>query len=222
MCYDFKTSIISYSLGMIAAIFALCTRQYILGMLILFYVQMQLSEALIWKGLDSQPENKTLNKKGTYYGKYLLATHNIGIGLGVIIDAYSRNKRLTLVDYIPFIIGVVFFLMVLIIYETTKSKNITYPANKNKNCRNNNNRLRWPYPTKWYMASFILSIILISIYMKPLNSKLFVIGILFLLLIISFAVYTKSGAISSFWCFISAILAPLIVIVNYLILRVSQ
>ena len=63
MCYDFKTSIISYSLGMIAAIFALCTRQYILGMLILFYVQMQLSEALIWKGLDSQPDNKILNKK---------------------------------------------------------------------------------------------------------------------------------------------------------------
>jgi hypothetical protein len=220
MCYDFKTSIISYSLGMIAAIFALCTQQYILGMLILFYVQMQLSEALIWKGLDT--DNKTLNKKGTSYGKYLLATHNIGIGLGVIIDAYSRNKRLTLVDYIPFIIGVVFFLMVLIIYETTKSKTISYPANKNKNCRNNNNRLIWPYPTKWYMASFILSIILISIYMKPLNSKLFVIGILFLLFIISCAVYPKSGAISSFWCFISAILAPLIVIANYLILRVSQ
>lgn len=222
MCFDFKTSIISYSLGMIAAIFALCTRQYILGMLILFYVQMQLSEALIWKGIDSQPDNKTLNKKGTSYGKYLLATHNIGIGLGVIIDAYSRNKRLTLIDYIPLIIGVVFFLMVLIIYETTKSKNISYPANRDKNCRNNNNRLIWPYPTRWYMASFILSIILIGIYMKPLYSKLFVIGILFLLLIISFAVYPKSGAISSFWCFISAILAPLIVISNYLILRVSQ
>jgi hypothetical protein len=222
MCFDFKTSIISYSLGMFAAIFALCTKQYILGMLILFYVQMQLSEALIWKGIDSQPDNKTLNKKGTSYGKYLLATHNIGIGLGVIIDAYSRNKRLTLVDYIPLIIGVVFFLMVLIIYETTKSKNTSYPANRDKNCRNNNNRLIWPYPTRWYMASFILSIILISIYMKPLYSKLFVIGILFLLLIISFVVYPKSGAISSFWCFISAVLAPLIVIANYLILRVSQ
>ncbi|NDE11875.1 MAG: hypothetical protein EBZ95_15155, partial [Chitinophagia bacterium] len=75
MCYDVKTSIISYSSGMVAAIFALCTRQYILGMLILFYSQMQLAEALIWKGIDTN--NKSLNKIGTSYGKYFLASHNI-------------------------------------------------------------------------------------------------------------------------------------------------
>ena len=161
MCYDVKTSIISYSLGMVAAIFALCTRQYILGMLILFYTQMQLAEALIWKGIDTN--NKSLNKIGTSYGKYFLASHNIAIGLGILINAYSKNKKLYLKDYIPLIIGIVFFLVILIVYKTVKSKNVTYPANRDKSCRNNNNRLIWPYPVSWYTASTIISIILIII-----------------------------------------------------------
>ena len=220
MCYDVKTSIISYSSGMVAAIFALCTRQYILGMLILFYTQLQLAEALIWKGIDTN--NKSLNKIGTSYGKYFLASHNIGIGLGILINAYSKNKKLYLKDYIPLIIGIVFFLVILIVYKTVKSKNVTYPANRDKSCRNNNNRLIWPYPVSWYTASTIISILLIIIYMKPFYSKIFVLGILSLLFIISFALYPTTKAKSSFWCFMSAIIAPLIVIINYIILRNSK
>jgi UDP-glucose 6-dehydrogenase len=42
----------SYTIGMISAIFAFCTRQYVVGSLILAYTQMQLSELLIWYGID--------------------------------------------------------------------------------------------------------------------------------------------------------------------------
>ena len=84
MCYSVKTSIISYTLGIIAGIFALFTRQTVLGLLILAYSQMQFSELLIWYGIDT--DNDNLNRFGTSYGKYLLATHNIAIGIGIILS----------------------------------------------------------------------------------------------------------------------------------------
>ena len=73
MCYSFRTSIFSYTMGISAAIFALSTRQYILGMLILSYCQIQLAEAIIWRGIDT--DNKSLNKAGTDYAKYTLPSH---------------------------------------------------------------------------------------------------------------------------------------------------
>ena len=81
MCYSQTTSIISYTVGMLSAIFAFFTGQYVLGMLVLFYSQMQLSELMIWKGIDDGDIG--LDGKGTAYGKYLLPTHNIAGGLYV-------------------------------------------------------------------------------------------------------------------------------------------
>jgi len=70
MCYSFKTSIVSYTVGMVSGLFALATKQWVLGMLILFYSQIQLSEAFIWHGIDTN--NAQLNAAGTKYGQYLL------------------------------------------------------------------------------------------------------------------------------------------------------
>ena len=110
MCYSLNTSLISYSIGMISAVFALCTNQIILGMLILFYVQMQLSEAIIWRGIDT--DNTKLNRIGTLYGQYLLPTHNIAIAIGILIVlGYSQIK-----DYIPLFISIVFYGIILGIY----------------------------------------------------------------------------------------------------------
>jgi hypothetical protein len=95
---------------MISAVFALCTNQIILGMLILFYVQMQLSEAIIWRGIDT--DNTKLNRIGTLYGQYLLPTHNIAIAIGILIVlGYSQIK-----DYIPLFISIVFYGIILGIY----------------------------------------------------------------------------------------------------------
>jgi len=92
MCYSFKTSILSYILGMISGIFAILTNQIVLGVLILTYSQMQLAEMLIWHGIDTNNEN--LNKFGTSYGKYLLATHNIQSVLELYcIYIVSKNKN---------------------------------------------------------------------------------------------------------------------------------
>ena len=124
---------------MLSAIFALYTKQTILGLLILFYCQMQLSEALIWKGIDEN--NIKLNEIGTSFGKYLLATHNIAIGLGILIV----SKKYSI---LPLLIGII-----VILYYYQNNIKVNYPCN-DKNCQNNNNRLEWPYGI--YIALYYL------------------------------------------------------------------
>lgn len=99
MCYSQTTSLIAFTVGMVSALFAFATKQYIIGMLVLFYSQMQLSELMIWKGLDDH--DPTLNRTGTTYGKYLLPTHVMAIGLGVILSVYLKDGRVAGKDWIP-------------------------------------------------------------------------------------------------------------------------
>ena len=118
MCYSVKTSIISYTLGIIAGIFALFTRQTVLGLLILAYSQMQFSELLIWYGIDT--DNDNLNRFGTSYGKYLLATHNIAIGIGIILSIiFISKKKLKITDFIPLAIGILFFMYIVFFSDVT-------------------------------------------------------------------------------------------------------
>jgi len=214
MCYSYNTSIISYTLGMISSIFALCTNQLILGLLILFYCQMQLSEAIIWKGIDDN--NIELNKKGTIFGKYLLSTHNIAIGLGILLV----SKKFSLKTILPLLIGVIFFLFIVIYYYQKDNINITYQADKScvdKSCQNNGNRLQWPYPHDWYIYSFIISLVLCFLYINPLYSKLFLMFCFSLTFILSF--FYNKKAMGSVWCFSAAILSPFMVIVNYYLIN---
>jgi hypothetical protein len=213
MCYSFKTSIVSFSLGILAVIYGYYTKQPILATLILFYAQIQLSEALIWKGIDDN--NVSLNKIGTSYGKYSLPTHNIAIGLGILIYIFFYQKRkLNYKDFIPLIIGVVFYMYVLFFWYDKDSPDTTYPRDRNckKDCQNNNNRLVWPYPQQWYTLSFLVSIVFCILYVKPLKSIIFINSVFLITFFLSFFV-SKNGS-SSVWCFSAAILAPLLVLIN--------
>ena len=113
MCYSARSSLISYSIGIISGIFAIFTRQWVLAFLIFAFVQMQLAELLIWKSIDEN--NDKLNKKGSSFGKYLLATHNIAIGIGIIFAIlYISKKKLKITDFIPLIIGILFFIFIVV------------------------------------------------------------------------------------------------------------
>jgi hypothetical protein len=220
MCYSFRTSIISYTLGMISAIFALFTRQYILGLLILFYVQMQLSEAIIWKGIDSNDRN--LNKIGTMYGKHLLPTHLFAIGAGYLLAIFLLKKRsIKASDFIPLIIGIIFLVIVEFGPYSTNYPDETYPKDKKRmsqSCQNNNNRLRWPFPHTWYLLLFILAIIFIIFYIKPVSTQIFI-GLIFVTSFFVIMLFFPIKSLGSVWCFSAAILAPILVIGNYLIIR---
>lgn len=219
MCYSFRTSLISFTFGILSAMFALYTRQTALGILILAYSQMQLSEAMIWYGIDNN--NMILNKIGTSYGKYTLPTHIFAIGTGILLAVmYNQKRPVTLKDYIPMIIGACFFLFVVFYYYIpTKSPDVTYPykACKDKSCQNMNNRLRWAYPTTWYPIGFLISLIICIIYIKPLKSGIFLSSSFTILFFAS--LYIFKIVMPSMWCFSTAILAPLLVTINYFLTR---
>ena len=222
MCYSFKTSILSYVLGMISGIFALCTQQVVLGCLIITYSQMQFSEMLIWHGIDTNDDK--INKFGTSYGKYLLATHNIAISIGIIISILVISKKSFDIYYlIPLIISILFFMFIVIFYYLPNNyPDITLPLDKNcidttNKCQNPNNRLKWEWPHSWYIYGFIISLIFLFTYIKPLNSKIWL-SFIFISTFIYMLIFNKT-VVGSLWCFSTAILAPLIVIVNYFIIK---
>lgn len=224
MCYSFKTSIVSYTFGILSAIYAFYTNQIVLGMLILSYCQMQLSEAMIWRGIDT--DNLNLNKMGTTYGKYLLPSHNIGIGLGILIVALiaikkGKKEKLEMTDWMPLLIGFTFFLFVLqCFYKNKEHEAHSFPANKTcmkRECQNNENRLLWPFPDKWYVASYILSIIFLVMYGSNNISTAFLASVFTLTWIVSSSVFPVSR--SSVWCFSTAILAPFIVVINGILVK---
>ena len=220
MCYSLRTSIISYSIGLISALVAFMTRQPVLGTLIFAYSQMQLSELLIWRGIDTN--NIRLNKIGTQWGKYLLATHNIAIGIGIILAViFIRKKPLTLWDSIPLILGSIFFVVIVLgIYLPRKYPDVTYqqdPSCKDPSCQTQGNRLKWPYPHGWYFWGLMLSLGILFFWIKPQGTKIWL-STMFISTLIGVALL-RPKVTGSIWCFSAAILAPLLVGVNYLIIR---
>jgi len=206
MCYNLETSIVSFTFAMASGIAALSLKQYILGLLILCYGQMQLSEVFIWKGLTDN--NVSLNRFGTAYGKYLLPAHNLAIGLGI----YLHTKNI-----LPLIIGALFYLIVMLIYARDKADDTT-KAGCGSNCNRLFGKLQWPYKHNWYIWGFIISLLLLILYVNPLYSKLYLVGI-FSLTLAMVALLDYNKAIGSFWCWSTAILAPLIVLVNTYIIK---
>ena len=230
MCYSYRTSLISYTLGMLSAIFAFATRQYILGTLILFYCQMQLSEAIIWKGIDEN--NLDMNRKGTKYGKYLLPTHLFAVGLGFAISVYLLKNVNVLrkpIYLLPMFLGVVFYILILYgPYKYGKVSETTFPADTTcmnnaesqdeaQRCQTRENRLKWPYPHTWYIFGFALCLVFLILFTRPLNSQIFIGGMFTVSFILSALIYPNS--VGSFWCFSAAILAPLLVLGNWYIIH---
>ena len=219
MCYNFRTSIIAYTLGISSAIFAFATRQIVLGMLILFYAQMQLSEAMIWRGIDT--DDTDLNKKGTTYGKYLLATHNIGIGIGIILAILFVNRsKISPKQFIPLLAGILFFAYVVIFeYLPKKYADVTFPHDRvcEKNCQSPENRLKWPYPHRWYLASYLISLVIMLLWVKPMSSK--ILFVIFFSVTFGLTAFVNPNTVGSVWCFSTSFLAPLVLVINYFLTR---
>lgn len=221
MCYDLRTSLLFYMVGMISAIFAIYTGfsnnnsgQLILGFLVLTYVQVQLGEAIIWRGIDTNSIN--LNKTGTDYLKYTLSMHIIGIAIGVLISVIIIEKRgLKIKDFIPLMIGVIVSMSVInFFYNSIDS---TYPQNgkSDSECRNNDNRLEWKFSDNWwwYGISALISMSILVLYSSSMKSKFFIPFMFTITLVLSTMFFPKN--IGSMWCFLSAITAPVIVLGNY-------
>jgi len=174
---------------------------------------------MIWHGIDNK--DLTWNRRGTTFGKYLLATHNLAIGLGIILSIIFISKRkLRPVDFIPAVVGLLFFIgVVVFIYLPKKYPDVTFPRKQtcDKKCQNPENRLKWPYPHAWYLFSYIISVILMFIWVKPHDSKFILLAFFSLSFIVAVLVYPHT--VGSVWCWSTSFIAPVIVLVNYYFVR---
>jgi hypothetical protein len=170
---------------------------------------MQMAEILIWWGIENN--NDTINKIGTKYGKYLLPTHNIAIGLGI----YYHTK-----DIRPIIVGLIFNIYILLLYDIYSDDydDITKPRCESNNCNEDSGKLRWGFPHKWYTLSFIISLILVINYVKPIQVGIIqlLFYILTFLIVSLIDIYKVWG---SSWCWFASFMSPIIVIVNTLLIR---
>ena len=89
---------------------------------------------------------------------------------------------------------------------------------KEDRCQNNNNRLQCPYYFFWYLTLFKIAIVFIILVINPIASKVLLLLLTIGCYVISCLVYpsTTSGSV---WCFLCAFLSPILVILNYFIIR---
>ena len=115
------------------------------------------------------------------------------------------------------IVGIIFYGVVLIIYNNSSYPSITKPRDSDlPQC--SSNRLQWPYPHDWYIYSFIISIIILVIYINPVKIQIFL-TLSFLLTLIVTYMFFNSKTVGSVWCFSSAVLAPVIALVGYILIK---
>ena len=200
MCYSYNVSIVSFILAMLSGLYAILNNKKTLGLLIITYGQMQLSEALIWKGIDKNCRKS--NELGTLWGKYTLPSHNIAIGLGI----YLESKEI-----LPLIFGILFYLHVVYrIYDDNEPK-ITTNCEDNNSCQSElTGKLQWPYKHDWYTISYAISVIFLLFYIKQIKYRNYCI-IFFTSTFFITHLMSKNNVLGSFWCWSAAILSPLLV-----------
>jgi hypothetical protein len=193
-----------------------------MGMFILCYTQMQLAELLIWRGIDTK--NPTLNKVGTAIGKWSLPLHNVAIGLGILLSTALIAKRpLRLPDYLPLVIGLLFFGIIVLFWfpKEPDSASETFPSQPlcaDRKCQNSKNRLQWPFPHHYYWVSFLVSMAIMLIWLRPLSLEIWYVFLFAITAYLATQNQTRETQ-GSTWCYTTALIAPLVAIGGHFIIR---
>lgn len=210
MCWNFEVSTISFIIGMIISkLYYMRNNPFdrSFSYLIFTYSFVQLCEAIIWLSLTNKTlfniDSKIINKFATNMLYFVLFSHLIGYGYGI----YKENLNYGIVNYTPIYIGVFFFL-----YVICQRKNFNAESNTTdkSNCH-----LVWNfYDNKDYMKYYImLCVVFVLMTIKYTNIKNSYIGLIFLSLTYIISFITNTDGLSSYWCWISAFLSfiPLII-----------
>ena len=84
-------------------------------------------------------------------------------------------------------------------------------------CKSEDNRLKWPYPHDWYLYSYVLTIFIVVTWIKPISYKMIFIIMFTLTFILTYIIYPKT--IGSVWCWSTSFIAPVIVVIGWVVIR---
>jgi hypothetical protein len=85
-----------------------------------------------------------------------------------------------------------------------------------RECQNNENRLQWPFKDEWYILQIIIIFGLFIYYDPYMPYQKTIILCLFFGLTYIISKLTYQWSYSSIWCFLSAVLSPLLVLFLFL------
>lgn len=204
MCWNFEVSILSFFIGVFISYL-----YYKRGLpfdkpmcfLIFTYSFVQLCESIIWLSLTNKTvfgfDSICVNKFITKCLYIILFSHLIGLGYGMLLDSNYTN-------YLPLIIGIAFFIYTLL--KLPSNLDISQPS------KNSNGHLVWSFNDYDYILLCILALFLVIIYT---DLKYSYIAILFYVLTYIISRITNYDGLSSYWCWISAFLSFIPLLLTY-------
>ena len=202
MCYNAKASALAATIGILSACVAFSLKEWVVGGLILIYSFMQVSEFLIWRGLDTGSVD--LNRRGTWLASTTLRLHAIVVLVVLLVvkwKSLESNRRFALVG-----------LLAISLFDwwrttSTAPALLTTEPGCAKGCR-----LDWKFGSEYPIQILIIALaLLIGAPRLIAPVAVFYGGAVLLTLILATVNPKTTFRPGTVWCFFSAIFAPLLV-----------
>lgn len=204
MCFDQPSSLAAFSIGLASAYAAFVYGYTVLSVLLFIVALMQLSEFLIWRGIDNHDVSQ--NRAGTALARTTLGLHALAVCIAVFVFALPTQqwRRYGLV-----VCTILSIVMYGLIVDTPYG--LTTYAGCASGCR-----LRWTFLVHNYVYSCIVATLFTALVLSKIHGLQTLCIFLFYILTLAGAIVTsKPGrlweAISTSWCYASSFGSPLLV-----------
>ena len=204
MCFNQPSSLAALAVGLASAYAAFAYHYTVLSVLIFIVALMQLSEFLIWRGLDT--DDKTLNRAGTALARTTLGLHGLAICIAVLTFAMpaQRWRRYGLV---------LCTLVAIAMYGLTVDA--PYGQTTQAGCASGC-RLKWGFLVHPYSYNTIYAVIFLALLLSrvPPLQTLCIFLFYSLTWVAALATAEKGRlweAMSTSWCYASSFGSPLLV-----------
>ena len=205
MCYNAKTSALAATIGILSAVVAFYIKEPVLGLFIITYSLMQISEFCIWRGLDT--DSFRWNRGGTALAATSLKLHALVVVSALILFRWTslKQNRTKLISLLA--------ILILTLILSLKELLVPVPSTTQPSC-SKGCRLNWKFG-----ASYPIQVVLICAALFIGAPEIFIpvatfyFGVLIAATILSYfdPKTTLKTAVSSVWCLFTAIFAPLLV-----------
>ena len=204
MCFNQPSSLAALAIGFATAYAAFVYRYTVVSVLIFIVAMMQLSEFLIWRGLDT--DDTVLNRAGTALARNTLGLHAVAVCLAVFMFAMpvQRWRRYGLV---------LCTLVAIAMYGLTVDAPYgqTTQAGCTSGCR-----LKWKFHVHPYSYATIFVVIFIALLLSQLPSlQAMCIFIFYGITWVAAMATAEKGrlweAMTTSWCYASSFGSPLLV-----------
>ena len=226
MCWNAETSFVTWIFVVLVSVY-LWKRNHeydrTIVFLLLTYSSIQLWEGILWLNKGTNSTCNSMNKLATFMIYITLWAHLAGFGAGLW---YEKKISSVLILGLIFIAIGLFLMPTFICSENIKastgsgSTGSTTGTTITGSC-GYNSWMSWGFNSSFYFYVFIMLIICILYYVKPLHKSILMLLPIVMSIIVTliytngvFTYSSKTAPSSSYWCWIGAVAAVLWIFMN--------